>query len=948
MTHALKSDDTINLDERDERARRAVKVFRSLQPTLTAYARALSRRTDVRVEMSTSSNGSTDGKRIFFRPPIDLSDIVEHQRNICDRRGPDKRLLCPACEQREMVLVPIYHEIAHICFDTMAQPDDADKIHTLEESVKFIDKRFAEHYRIKLEKASRYEKRSYLSLAGAMSKWLPIIFNALEDARVNQGHFKARSGTKVMFDAQTAKIFAEGVETRDPATGEVIYKTWDTANQNMQFIIGLFCKASGYAYSDWFIPPVVEALDDAEITKLTNTVPTLRSARNTYELVFPVLIRAKELGFCLEATDPQPEPEPDENPEEAEEAEEPENPDESDISDDPSSSSEQGDSDDENTEDDSGTDVDDSGDDSEESGSEGDPDSDESGSDSNPDGGPGSGDAPTGESDPEGHGDESGSEDDDGADESGAGRSDESDDDLEDSLDDGDLDPSYDPGDEGESDPSESSAGDGDQSDGDGGEVHSDEQPPEGEPDSRDDDSTGQPEAGDPDLSEVDGDGDASSDAGGTANGDPGDSESGDESEGSDDVPRENVSPIPGEESSPEAVDARADGDSAVGSESAESIDEDGNPIDTGADEGRGGTEVIEKEEYDSIPMGEPEDCEVALVKWSGHEDPPITVEEEKRNDAAVEKAILQGFYFETPSRNIVGVLEHHYDQHIYQNGRDRSTAWTGGSYWGSLSGITTGKDSTEEYKPAESALGRVLLKMRVAFSDNQRADHQRHRKSGKVDARILGKRAWSGDERLFKVKRLPGKRDYFVLIGIDISGSTLGVNLDLAKRSAFAQAELCHRMGVKFAIYCHSGSYHNQAGGREDGFDLDIYHIKSAEEPWSTEIQNRLIEIHPDQANLDGHTIEYYRKVCDTRPETDKIILYFSDGKMPAENHDEELEILKREITTCRRKGYLLLGVGIRTDSPARHGLETVQVDEIGDLVKVVDQLGSKLAVKR
>jgi hypothetical protein len=107
----------------------------------------------------------------------------------------------------------------------------------------------------------------------------------------------------------------------------------------------------------------------------------------------------------------------------------------------------------------------------------------------------------------------------------------------------------------------------------------------------------------------------------------------------------------------------------------------------------------------------------------------------------------------------------------------------------------------------------------------------------------------------------------------------------------------------------------------------------------------NRLSAIGPSAANLDGHALEYLRKRADESDATDKIILYYSDGKMPQENFTEELEVLQREIKMCRQKNYTLLGVGIRTDSPARHGLDTVEVHEDSDLVKVVQHLGKRLA---
>jgi hypothetical protein len=64
----------------------------------------------------------------------------------------------------------------------------------------------------------------------------------------------------------------------------------------------------------------------------------------------------------------------------------------------------------------------------------------------------------------------------------------------------------------------------------------------------------------------------------------------------------------------------------------------------------------------------------------------------------------------------------------------------------------------------------------------------------------------------------------------------------------------------------------------------------------------------------------------------------------MPAANYDEELEVLQREIKTFKQKRYTLLGVGIRTDSPVRHGLDTVQINSDEDLKSVVMHLEKRL----
>jgi hypothetical protein len=64
----------VSTSARDEQARQAVIEGRKLLPTLTSYARNLSRDTSVQVVMATRDNGSTNGKKIFWRPPMAMGD----------------------------------------------------------------------------------------------------------------------------------------------------------------------------------------------------------------------------------------------------------------------------------------------------------------------------------------------------------------------------------------------------------------------------------------------------------------------------------------------------------------------------------------------------------------------------------------------------------------------------------------------------------------------------------------------------------------------------------------------------------------------------------------------------------------------------------------------------------------------------------------------------------
>lgn len=213
------------------------------------------------------------------------------------------------------------------------------------------------------------------------------------------------------------------------------------------------------------------------------------------------------------------------------------------------------------------------------------------------------------------------------------------------------------------------------------------------------------------------------------------------------------------------------------------------------------------------------------------------------------------------------------------------------------------------------------------------------------MDATRLAGKIARGDLKVFRQKLRPGKKDYFVVIGLDVSGSTargMGSGnrqvIDLIKEAAFAQAELCNRLGVRFAVYAHSGDHGDK------GMTLDMYEVKSPDQPWDTKARERLTGLGPAAYNLDGHTMEFYRKVMDSQPETDKVMMYYTDGAMPLENYEEELYILQREIDLCRRVGYTVVGVGIRNDDPKKHGLDTIRVDRIEDLPKLVEGLRSRL----
>jgi cobalamin biosynthesis protein CobT len=248
-------------------------------------------------------------------------------------------------------------------------------------------------------------------------------------------------------------------------------------------------------------------------------------------------------------------------------------------------------------------------------------------------------------------------------------------------------------------------------------------------------------------------------------------------------------------------------------------------------------------------------------------------------------------------------------------------------------------------YQPEElEAVARSCVNSaRLAFTANKARRVTRNKKAGKLYTPTAGFKLKTGNVNVFGAKDIPDTRDYVVLLGFDISGSTGGPTLLEEKRAVHAQAELLHRLGIKFAIYAHSAfrlrdtSTYNQ--------DVVLLEVKDFNEPWGPEIKTRLKAVQSLANNLDGHTFEVYRKLLMRQQATHRVLLYTTDGAMPAANYDEELEVLTRELQAIRRDPkFIVQAVGQGTDSPKEHGLDTVAVHQSSDLALVVKALQEKL----
>lgn len=509
---------------------------------------------------------------------------------------------------------------------------------------------------------------------------------------------------------------------------------------------------------------------------------------------------------------------------------------------------------------------------------------------------------PEQEPEPEDQDDEQDDQDDDTDDESDDDQDDEQD---EDDDDDGDPDPEDegDQPDDGDEEPGDQSPCDDDESEGDA--PHDDAPDEDG-----DDDADAEPDDDGQEGQEPDDTGDGDEEAPADDDGD----EPADDSDDDGDADADADADEPGDDGEPEPGDGDADADPEPGDGEGAGGDE------PGQHPGFGDPEDARR---DLAIMGghDPESEDLADVRPAGEAD-----EDEDESEKAIRVAIVQEEYFDQPSQNIVGVNIHHYDP------ENRERGWAEDE-WDAHVG---------DFEADETTLAPALRALRIVFAENRHARVETNMRRGRVNVRQLGRKIPTGDDSFFMRKTVPGRKDYEVIMGLDISGSTGGERIQMIRSAALAKADMLNRLGIPFSIYAHSGDY---AGGMWSGdMSLSIHVIKEVSEKWNDTTKERLRNLVSYSANIDGHTLEFYRKVADRSSATDKIILYYTDGDMPCENFEEELEILQREIKTCRQRGYTLIGVGIGTDAPVEHGLDTVILDDVSDTYKVVAKLRKEL----
>ena len=362
----------------------------------------------------------------------------------------------------------------------------------------------------------------------------------------------------------------------------------------------------------------------------------------------------------------------------------------------------------------------------------------------------------------------------------------------------------------------------------------------------------------------------------------------------------------------------RSDADTGgEGTDASDDLD-DGEPTEGDDDEGhRGETDKGDPVEFKGTDDSE-EEVESALESAMGHgdfskdrEDEDLPPEEAEEREV-VEVALSQRGMFDEPTFNLKGGV-------TFTKPRARAGADTTQVPPGILSGPTA--------------------QLRIAMAENRKIGIERSLKRGpRLDTAHLY-RLLTDDDRLHAKRSIPKKRDWAVVVGLDLSGSTMGGRNAIIRAGGIAVGDMLSSLGIKFTVLGHSGT----------PTTVTMKVGKEFHEPWNQDARSRVDAMGADAANYDGHSVEVYRRLVEAQPATDKLILYFTDGAMPCENYGEELEILQKNILMCRRSKINLVGVGVLNTEPRDHGLDTIRFDGFTGqygLAQLVEELGKRLKV--
>lgn len=343
-----------------------------------------------------------------------------------------------------------------------------------------------------------------------------------------------------------------------------------------------------------------------------------------------------------------------------------------------------------------------------------------------------------------------------------------------------------------------------------------------------------------------------------------------------------------------------------------------GDQEDAGSSEVDAARELIERS-FSGVDHATPEQVAAAVDAGSGHEQTEeIMHGGEPLPDAVIDGAIRQAEVFDSYSANVTGLT-------VNKPGEGE--------------GLRTGR-KWPHVPIADRVLAPSVMHARRVFSDSKLDKHQRNLRRGKLNQGALARRAPFGDDRVFKRTLRAEGIDFEVVIGLDISGSTRDGCIRLIKQAGEGLANVLHRVGVDFALYGHTT---NKPTNWHD-FEQVMYPVKRATDPWGAQQREYLAALPPLAGSLDGHNLQFYRKLLDRSRARKKLLVYFTDGEIPEINAREERRIIEEEANLFKKRGYSILGVGIGNDSPKKFGLDTIRIDSGDDIFTVIKEIEKRI----
>jgi hypothetical protein len=914
-------------------AEATVAEFNRMQSFLTTMARALTKNPKMTVKLTKGENlaSFTDGKVIYITPYKDFHLAVPHQTRKCDIRDDHFKQTCPECARVEKLITLVFHEMAHIVWESTLEFNRYDAPRIAGATWLSDEQKDEVRHKIACDRVL-----NVMALAHETGKYLPMFLNALEDIRIEAAMAQVRANTPAMLAALHMEILEEG-------------DYYQKLPANAQIIMGLlYVHASVVKPAQVLHAKIAADLEDPFVVEFLSEVHNFSNVKETYERGLELYGRLIELGYFEQPRIPDPDPDPEPEPEPAPESD-PEQPEaEHEDADD---AAESGEPDPSGDGDGAGESRDDDSDEAEDVGQSS---SDGTGSDDVSPQGDDEGDASDASESGTGGSADEGADDTEpdeapqaqaGEDSSGVGTGgDEAEDDESGERSQG--------GDEVPSDQDSDAPVRDDNDDTEGDDSSAEEQPSSsGVEDSETDGDSSESEStpvegpgGEPTPPSFPSDDDTEPLEDERIKGAPGISDSG---------PGDAVEPEPEAGTDADTADAELDD-----GEDQEATDQDFGYRPVPAPEG---TDDPDEADDEPLPdMGDSDEVEALVNAMLGHNNsrdhaPQAEAElADPLTRAEVERLAYKPVEFTSDDSNVKTLIRYVFNGSTWV---DKQTGVLMPEVMRRHYAVHVKNFAMRNILPDPSIYGRALMELKLTFERNARGGIQRNLKSGKINPSVLGKRAPLGDARIFRTKSLPKKRDYVVLLHIDNSGSTSSQVddesysnneriLEFQKRAVYAQAELLTRLGIKFIIMAGNGNVEENPVTLDYDYTSLVFEIKTVDQPWDNAAKERLQMLPATNFNLDGHALQIAVWELMQVRATDKVLMYYTDGEMPAGNKDDELEALYRAIATAKKYGIILMGVGVQTNSPSKYGLDTVRIDSADDLSAVIAHLGRRIGL--